>query len=454
MTQTSLPQSAPSAMVGSLPPGRYGLPLLGETLQFLLDPNFARKRYDRYGPIFKTHLLGVPTVMMVGPEAVRLVLSSQFDHFSWGDGWPQTFKDLLGRSLFVQDGPEHHKNRKLIMPAFHGKALSGYLATLEELTKSYLAKWEQQGQVRLFDENKQLTFEIASRIFLGTHPGEDTGVLSRLFHDLTGGLLALTRWEGGGRTTFGRAMAARRKLLDYVTRAVEERRRQPGQDALSLLVQARDEDGQPLSTEELAAQAMLLLFAGHETTTSMITSTLYELARHPAILAQARQEQADLGITGPLTLEQVGQMTYLEHILREVERLHPPVAGGFRGVIKDFDFNGYHVPAGWRLQYTILATQQVADNYTDPQRFEPSRFEPGREEHKQQAFSLIGFGGGPRLCVGAAFAQLEMKVILSHLLRYYEWELQPGPALKWSYVPTLHPKNGLPVSFKRRPKAN
>jgi cytochrome P450 len=432
-----------------LPPGSLGLPLIGETVQYIFDSQFVRKRYDRYGPIFKTHLLGAPSIVVVGPEAARMVLSTQFDSFSWGQGWPQTFKDLLGRSLFVQDGAEHQQNRKLLMPAFHGKALAGYLSTIEEIVVRYLAKWERLGEFRWFTEHKQLTFEIASQLLLGTNPGPENMRLSRLFADLTTALFALVRWEGHGYTTYGKGMAARRELLAYIKEAIAKRRINPGLDALSLLVTAHDEDGKGFSDEELADQALLLLFAGHETTTSMMSSLCLNLALHPTILERARLEQQELNISGPLSIEQIGQMTYLEQVLREVERLHPAVLGGFRGIVKPIDFNGYHVPAGWRLSYNIATTQLIASNYTDSSSFDPERFGATREEHKKQAFSLIGFGGGPRICVGMAFAQLEMKVIASHLLRNYQWERLGSSKIEWVHIPTLRPKDNLHVTFRR-----
>ena len=125
-----------------LPPGSFGLPIIGETPSFLSDPAFADKRQEKYGPIFKTNILGRPTVVMVGPEANRFILSSHMRHFSWRDGWPGTFKELLGESLFLQEGEEHQRNRKLLRPAFHGKALEGYLDTMEHITQTYLTKWE------------------------------------------------------------------------------------------------------------------------------------------------------------------------------------------------------------------------------------------------------------------------------------------------------------------------
>jgi Cytochrome P450 len=266
-----------------------------------------------------------------------------------------------------------------------------------------------------------------------------------------------------------KAIAARNEILDHLTQVIRDRQQNPTNDALSLLIQARDEDGESLSLEEIRAQAMLLLFAGHETTTAMLTWICLELARHPEVLERARTEQFQIlqqtltplpvgqsQNTAPipasptcpsLTLEQLGNMPYLEQILSETERLHPPVAGGFRGVVKPFEFQGYQIPAGWLVQYSILQTQRSPEIYTHPEQFDPDRFSPERQESRQAPFSLIGFGGGPRICLGIAFAKLEMKIVMTYLLRDYAWELLPEQNLEPVIVPTRRPKDGLKVRF-------
>jgi cytochrome P450 len=148
-------------------------------------------------------------------------------------------------------------------------------------------------------------------------------------------------------------------------------------------------------------------------------------------------------------LEQLGKMQYLEQILNEIERLHPPVGGGFRGVVKPFEFNGFHVPAGWMLSYSIPGTHQLASIYPEPKRFDPDRFSPERQENKQKPFSLIGFGGGPRICLGIAFAKLEMKIVAAQLLRSYQWELITPQSLDPVAIPMRRPKDGLRVRFQR-----
>jgi cytochrome P450 len=428
-----------------LPPGSLGLPWLGERPQ-LLDNEYLQAQYRKYGPVFKTRLLGRNIAVFLGPEANRFVLSGGTQYFEWRGGWPPTFKELLGESLFVQDGEEHRQKRRLLMPAFHRESLRHYLETMEDIATRYLAKWERLGHFAWLEENKQYTFEVASTLLTGSAPGPDIERLSKLFITLTRGFITIpirAAWS-----PYGKALAARRALLDYIDQAIDHRRANPTQDALSLLVQTRDEDGNALTNQELQAQTLLMLFAGHETSASMLTSLAMILKQYPHVLEKARAEQRALHIAGRLSNDHLRQMPYLEQILKEVERMFPPVPAGFRKVIQTFEFNGYTIPEGWTALYMINAAHRDPAIYRDPDTFDPERFSPERNE-SSVPFSLVGFGGGARVCIGYAFAQQEMKVLASHLLRHYDWEVLPDQNLNTTYLPTLFPKDGLRVRFWR-----
>lgn len=442
-----MPASQPSTTSLPLPPGKSGLPWIGETISFLFDPDFATKRRQQYGAIFRTHIIGRPTVVMSGAAANKFILATHFDKFSWRDGWPDNFKELLGASLFLQEGAEHQRNRKLLMPAFHGKALVNYVETIDKITDRYLDKWAQTGELTWFPELKNLTFEIASVLLIGSEPGAQTTELSRLFTELTNGLFTLPlKWS---YTTYGRAIAARDKLLAHIETVVLARQQQPSQDALGLLVQSQDEDGNRLSVAELKVQALLLLFAGHETTTSLIASLCLALAQHPEILATARAEQIQIGADTTISIDSLKQMTYLDRVLREVERMYPPVGGGFRGVVEEFEFNGYRVPKGWQVLYRIPEAHFDETVYPDPTSFDPDRFAPERYEYKPSDYTFATYGGGSRICIGMAFAQMELKIIAAKLLRHYSWELLPDQNLTLDPIPTLHPRDGLKVKFQK-----
>ncbi len=252
-------------------------------------------------------------------------------------------------------------------------------------------------------------------------------------------------------TKFGKALRCRQALLQCIEDIVTRRQQAdyPGEDALGLLIQAQDESGNSLSLAELKDQVLLLLFAGHETLTSAIASFCLLTAQHPEVLERLRAEQQQLSLTSPLTLDDLKQMSYLEQVIKEVMRLIPPVGGGFRKVIKTFEFGGYRIPEGWTIQFQIAQTHKDPELYPECDLFDPERFAPEQAADKQKSFGYIPFGGGLRECLGKEFARLEMRLFASKLLRDYQWELLPNQNLELVTIPTPHPKDGLKIKFRR-----
>lgn len=429
----------------NLPPGSLGLPFIGERPR-LLDTDYMLTQYQRHGGVIKTRVLGRDIAVFMGHEANRFLLQTGMQFFIWRDGWPPTFKELLGESLFVQDGDEHRQMRKLLMPAFHRQSLHHYLETMEQTAIRYLERWQSLQMFGWLHEYKQFTFEIASTLLAGTSPGEQVSYLSEQFVTMTSGFITIPlRWSW---TPYGKALKARDELLKFIDTAIENRRKAPTTDALSLLVQTRDEDGNALTNQALQAQTLLMLFAGHETSASMLTSLMLFFKQMPHVLEKARAEQHALQIGDKLTMEHVRQMTYLDQVLKETERMNPPVPAGFRAVTETFEYNGYTIPKGWTALYLINVAHRDPSVFSHPNTFDPERFSPERHE-SDVPFSLVGFGGGARVCMGYAFAQLEMKIVLSYLLRFFDWEILPAQNLNFVYFPTLLPKGGLKVRFWR-----
>lgn len=429
-----------------LPPGSFGLPAVGETISFLRDSDFNEKRHKRYGSVFKTHIFGRPTVMMSGAEANEFLLTNDNRYFVIS--WPHTTKVLLGAaSLSVQVGSEHIKRRKLLAQAFQPRALDGYVSTMSAITRSYLNKWERTVELAWYPELRKYTFDVACKLLVGTDSSSDTR-FAELFETWCDGLFTVPLslpW-----TKFGRALRCREQLLVLIENLVTERQQQPGseQDALGLLLKARDESGNSLSVQEIKDQVLLLLFAGHETLTSALASLCKLLAQHPEVLAAARAEQRLLA-DEQLSFEQLKKMTYLDLVMKEVLRLIPPVGGGFRQVVVDCEFNNYSIPQGWSILYQIGKTHQDERVYANPEQFDPGRFKAERAEDKAKPYGYIPFGGGVRECLGKEFAKLEMKLFAAQLLREYQWELLPDQNLDLIMNPTPRPHDGLRVKFQR-----
>ncbi|WP_445300622.1 cytochrome P450 [Microcoleus sp. C2C6] len=428
----------------ALPPGSLGLPLIGDTLNFLQDSQFAKKRHQQYGPIFKTSIFGQPTVFMSGQEANLFILSNDNQYFVVA--WPASTRALLGPlSLALQTGANHQNRRKLLYQAFGPRALAGYIGAMENITQRYLEKWAKMETLTWYPELRKYTFDVAGKLLVGIENGSETA-LGNNFETFAEGLFSIP-WDLPF-TPFGKAKKGRMLLLAELENIIRDRQQRTpsGNDALSLLISARDDEGNSLSLEDLKDQVLLLLFAGHETLTSALTSFCLLLAQNPDVMAKVRAEQQQFPATETLTLEQLKQMTYLEQVLREVLRLIPPVRNIFRTAINAFEFGGYEIPKGWNVVSGITQTHQDSQLYPEPDRFDPDRFS---SERSPKPFSYVPFGGGLRDCLGKEFARLEMKLFAAKIIREFEWDLLPDQDLNLITVPIPHPRDGLRVKFRR-----
>jgi cytochrome P450 len=245
-----------------------------------------------------------------------------------------------------------------------------------------------------------------------------------------------------------------RRMLDRVIYAEISRRRAHedyGEDILSLLMQARDEDGGAYTDRELRDQLMTLLFAGHDTTTSTVSFLFYELARHPRALARVLEEQDRvLGDRDPEAGDVTGEtLPELEMALDETLRLYPPAWVGPRRCVEAFEFGGYRIPAGVPVNYCSWASHRIPEVFPEPEAFVPERFAP-EEKAKLPKGAYVPFGGGSRTCIGMRFGQMEVRTIASLILRQGRLGLLPGHTMTIRQMPTLSPRGGLPMLVEHR----
>jgi cytochrome P450 len=426
-----------------LPPGSSGLPILGETIQFFTDRRFAAKRREKYGPVFRTNLFGQPTVLIYGADANRFLLSNENKYFA--ATWPRSVEILLGpASLAVRTGDFHASRRRLLYQAFQPRALASYIPTVEAITDVYLDRWLKLGTLTWYPELRNYTLDIACKLFVGIDNGSTTR-LGEAFETWCAGLFSLPislPW-----TAFGKALQARDELLSEIEEIVLQRQKNDnlGEDALGLLLQARDEDGNGLSLAELKDQILLLLFAGHETLTSAIATFCLQTALNPEIIERIRQEQKDFDLTAPLSGETLKEMAYLDRVLKETLRHTAPVGGGFRKIIQDCEYGGYRLPKGWSVQYQIAETHKDAGLYPNPDTFDPDRF-----LNEEKGYGYVPFGGGARECIGKEFARLEMKIFATRLVQRCDWKLLPDRDLGLITIPTPRPRDGLKITLISR----
>ncbi len=416
--------------------------------QHHLAPLLAQA-YQQHGPIFRSTYFEHEIVYLVGPEANRFVLVSNRQKFSHFVGWGTNFQtvQVFGPGLLSMDGEEHDRDRKTMNPAFTISYMDRYLLLMKRIISKQASSWLAVGEVDLYEEARQITFDIAAQALTGLKEAEEIEHFRTLFWSIT----MLPRVATSSEDFHTRLRELHSELYALLLPKIEERRRQPTDDIFGLLVQARDESGKTMGDEQLIAHINILLAAGHETSTSLVAWLLYLLNQHPDYAQRVMQEQeAILGPRSEPTLEDIKRMKLLDNALSETERLYPPVPNGPRGVVEDFEFYGYHVPAGTQAFYSILGSHMIPSIFANPKIFDPDRFAPPREEHKKNPHALVGFGGGPRICIGISFAQIEIKTMVSHILRNYRLELVPDQEIYQFYRVTGWPVNGIRVRVTER----
>jgi cytochrome P450 len=409
--------------------------------------------YERFGPVYTVRLLHRRVVIMLGPEANHLVTVTGAENLSWRRGmFGEELIPLLGDGLITTDGPYHDRARRIMMPAFHHDRMRGAVTVMVQETERSLRSWRPGDVVDVYAWIRDLAMSIAMRALLGLdpHQGEKGHEAAEAFeralsfYDTETWLMMLR----GPGSPWARMKASRRRLDLLLYREIAERRRAgaDGEDILSMLIDARDEDGERFSDRELRDQITTLLFGGHDTSSSSLSFLLYELARNPPVMARLLAEQRRvLGGAAP-TFEQLsgGLLPELDMALDETLRLYPPVWFGPRLAVKDFRFTGYTIPAGTHIVHSSWASHRMPEVFPDPDVFRPERFTPEARRALPKG-AYIPFGGGQRICIGKRFGQLVVKTAATLLLQRFRCELPEGHTLRIDKVPTLSPHGGLPM---------
>jgi cytochrome P450 len=413
--------------------------------------------YERYGPVFTLRIFHGNGVFMIGPEANHYMLVSHAGNFSWRDGHMGDLAPLLGDGLLTIDGEFHRRSRRIMLPAFHHEVIAAALDTMNAEIDRALAPWSDGDRIDIYHWTRRLALRIAMRALFGFDPGDANARIdvARAFE------IGLGYWSRdyvlqvlrGPRSPFAQMQHARR-ALDRVIFGEIERRRSSGErgiDLLSLLLDATDDDGESLNDQQIRDEVMTLLFAGHDTTTSTIGFMFYELARHPEIAAALGDEVAGAD-RGDAAALMGGSLGLLEMVLDETLRMYPPAWIGARKSIEPYEFAGHMVPGNAYVHYSSWVSHHLAHVFPQPEEFRPERFTPAAKAALPKG-AYVPFGAGSRICIGMRFGQLEEKSIASALLQRFEFELEPGYRLRIRQMPTIGPKDGVPLIVHARGRA-
>ena len=365
----------------------------------------------RYGPVFRTNDLIVGVVFHIADhELVEQMFKWKPDQYNVGEP-RQVMAPVTGpSSILLLDGARHLRTRKLMLPPFHGEAIARYAELIERITEREIGGWRAGDVVRTRTVAQAITMEVIIRAVFGIGDPERVAELKLLLPRLSSAnpLLGIERMRRdlGPRSPWGRFVRARTRVDAMLYEEIERRRHEldgeTRDDILALLLAARDEEGRPLSDRELRDELVTLLLAGHETTATSIAWAFERLLRTPHALERLSAE-----------VEAGESSDYMDAVIKETLRVRPVVTEVFRAPNEPAELGGYVFEPGTQLAVAIMLVQYDRALYPpDPEVFRPERFLEGAPD----SYTWIPFGGGVRRCLGAAFAQLEMKTVLTTIL--------------------------------------
>jgi cytochrome P450 family 135 len=398
----------------------------------------------RYGPLFTIRIVPMGTLVYVtDPAEIKRVFTGDPSVFHAGEANSTVLGKVLGpHSVLTLDGDEHLRQRRRMLPPFHGESVRRYGEVIEEVTREEMARWEVASPLKLFPRMQSITLEVIMRAVIGVEDEARLAQLRELMPRLVNlNAVLLLAWVWPRLEAFGPWRRFRQLqgeidaiLYDEIRRRRTDPRLADREDILSLLIRSSDGE-QPMTDEELRDQLITLLVAGHETTATGLAWAFERLLRTPAALDRLEREIA------------AGEDVYLDAVIKETLRVRPVLFDVARKLKQPVEVGGYTVPAGITVMPAIGLVQRSAASWADPRDFRPERFLDGQPE----PYTWIPFGGGTRRCLGAAFASFEMKTVLRTVLSGLELRpdrVAPEPA-RMRHI-TLVPGRGARVVPVRR----
>ncbi len=441
----------------NLAPGPKGNPILGVMRDFTRDTFGFIERSRDFGDIVSMRFLYLTAYFLYHPDDIEYVIATNARNFikSRNQRSP-LFKRLVGNGLLTSEGEFWKRQRRLAQPAFHRHRINAYAETMVDYGDRLIATW-QDGEVRdIHRDMMRLTLEIVVKTLFNADVSADADkvglVLSRIVTPFA--QQATIKWIMDNRlpTLTHRLFNRDAREIDAIVYRIIDERRRSGKDEgdlLSMLLNARDEDGSQMSDAQLRDEVMTIFLAGHETTALTLSWAWYLLAQNPEAEKNFHAELDEVLGGRPPTMDDVARLSYTEKIAKESMRLYPPAYGMGREAVKECEIGGYRVPRGAQVFMFQWVTQRDARFFPEPEVFRPERW---TEEFSNSLpkYAYFPFGGGPRTCIGNYFATMEIILLLATIGQRYRMSLVPNQHVTLMPAMSLRPKEGIQVLVEKR----
>lgn len=412
---------------------------------------------DDYGNIAHYKIGPQHLFLFNHPDLIRDVLVTNQKNFHKSRGLERA-KRLLGNGLLTSEGEFHLRQRRLAQPAFHRQRIATYAGTMTGFAGRTRSQWKDGATVDMHTEMMRLTLGIVAKTLfdadVDSEAAEIGNAMTAAFESFNYAMLPFTEYLDRLPIPAVRRFNAARDRLDRTIYRMIRERRASGEDRgdlLSMLLLAQDTegDGTGMSDTQLRDEALTIFLAGHETTANALTWTWYLLSQHPEVEARLHAElESALGERLP-TFDDLQQLPYTRMVLAESMRLFPPAWAIGRRALKDFEADGFTVPAGSVVLMSQYIMHRDARYFPDPEKFDPERWTPERQAERPK-FSYFPFGGGARVCIGEQFAWMEGILLIAAIAQQWQMRLVPGHVVDLQPLITLRPKYGMRMTLERR----
>ncbi|XP_019177664.1 PREDICTED: beta-amyrin 28-oxidase-like [Ipomoea nil] len=450
----------PTSNKQHLPPGSNGWPILGETMNMAMSgpERYIVDRMNKHSSeVFKTSLLGEKMVVFCSAAANKFLFANEGKLVSFW--WPRSITKPL---ICPSDEKDPEKKLALMNHAFvheilRPEHLKQYIPVMDALARKHVtADWAPFHHVKAYDLSKKYTFALGCKLLVSVEDPDHVKKLSDRYVMVTSGMFSVPVDFPG--TAYHRALKGGRMVCEEILKIIAARRKEAMEnrddergyrDLLSRLMSATDENGKFLSDTDICNNLVGLLVASYDTTSAALSFTIKFLAELPHIYDKVYKEQMEIAKSkGPnelLNWEDIQKMKYTWCVACEALRLVPPGLGAFREALTDFTYAGFTIPKGWKIFWSVFATNKNSKYYSDPEKFDPSRFEGSGPP----PFSFVPFGGGPRMCPGREYGRLELLVFIHNLVTKFKLEkLVPDEKIIYHASPV--PTHGIPVRLLPR----